>query len=190
MDRLKQLKIDGYRKKLSYMISDTDFLRYFPNIENKIIKYSELAKYKTIEDLLPNNEDFVIILIESHRNEGHWTTCCRKNDKYIWFDSYGLAVDAELNFISNKIKNILGEDKRFLSKLLKNHQYTYNKVKYQSEENGINTCGRWVILFIQSFHLGYDLNSFKRLMNEQQQKRFKIEGDVPFDIICVDFYSF
>jgi hypothetical protein len=40
-----------YENELKKMLSDSDFKRYFG--EGKVIKYSELDNYSTINDLLP-----------------------------------------------------------------------------------------------------------------------------------------
>jgi hypothetical protein len=40
----------------------------------KIIKYSELANINTIDELLPEEQDYRITLTESQRNSAHW--CC------------------------------------------------------------------------------------------------------------------
>jgi hypothetical protein len=57
----KQKMIEYYEKELEKMLSDKDFERYLG--DNCIIKYSELDNYATINDLLPNDKSFKVILI-------------------------------------------------------------------------------------------------------------------------------
>ena len=72
-------EIKKYKKLLSQMFSESDFKRYF-NIENKIMKFSELAQYENIQELLPNDNDFKIILTEVRPISGHWCCLLRKNN--------------------------------------------------------------------------------------------------------------
>ena len=46
-----------------------DILYYFPNA--KITTYADLHQYKSIQELLPEDEDFVFILYEESPREGH-----------------------------------------------------------------------------------------------------------------------
>ena len=39
----------------------------------KIIKYAELANLYDIDQVLPNQKDYCIILYEDRPNRGHWT---------------------------------------------------------------------------------------------------------------------
>ena len=50
MDELKYVSLD-----------DDDVRHYLPDA--RILKYNELSKYKTIEQLLPKHKSFVILLI-------------------------------------------------------------------------------------------------------------------------------
>jgi hypothetical protein len=53
---------------LSYMIDSEDINRYLDAGSSRLIKYSELDQYRTIEELLPNDVDYKIILIEQNVN--------------------------------------------------------------------------------------------------------------------------
>ncbi len=138
---------------LSYMIDSADIDRYLDAGSKKIIKYSELDQFRTIEELLPNDKDYKIILIEQNPNSGHWTCILRYGKTCEFFDSYGLRFDEELNFIS-KVKNrLLGQDVKLLSLLLNDAKargwnVIWNKTKLQQLKNGVNTCGRWCLLRI------------------------------------------
>ena len=154
------------KRLMETLITGDDFNRFLTNGEQHIIKYSDLANYKTIEELLPESRDYRIVLIETNYNQGHWTCILRYGKTIEWFDSYGLAVDSELKFINTVKKKLLGEDHKFLTKLLtdatkRGFHVIYNKKKLQKFKEGINTCGRWVILRITMFKdMLFDLHDF------------------------------
>lgn len=183
----KNKLIEHYQKSLRTMINDKDFTRYFGvDVENKILKYSQLANYQTINELLPEDKDFRIILTESKSNEGHWCCILKYNNVIEWFDSYGCRPDGELSFISKTMKLLLGENKHYLSRLLNtklsNQNVIYNKTRFQVLDDGINTCGKWTILRILMMKFGYNLNEFVDFMKRQQEETGK-----PYDILVCDW---
>ena len=141
-------------KQIETNITDLDLNRYFPETKSDnhhVIKYSELADVKSIYDLLPKDMTYKIILIEEQTNKGHWVCILRYGRTIEAFDSYSGTIDNELKYIPELMKRILGEDKKHLSRLLKevkDRQVIYFKKRLQKLQDGINTCGRWVILRI------------------------------------------
>ena len=57
-------------------LSDAD-LETILGSDVKIITYPQLANYKTIEELLPKQYDFVIILLLESPSSGHWCALLR-----------------------------------------------------------------------------------------------------------------
>ena len=101
-----------------------------------------MAKYNTLEELLPKPYDFCKSLLLETRVSGHWCALIRNPPQYEGFDSYGNAPDADLSkwlTPSQRIK--LKENTYILSNLLQGRNYIDNKVKYQQMKEGINTCG-------------------------------------------------
>jgi len=192
LDRLRELKKeDAYNKmktKLSTMISDEDFNKYFIDAPQKLLKYSQLENINDINELLPEEKDYRIILTENQKNSGHWCCITRDNDIYTWFDSYGEKPDGELKYISAVMNKILGQDKKHLSRILKTirepRQILYNETKYQKLKDGINTCGRWCICFLLLHHIGYDLAEFKNFI-KLNSKKF---NNMPYDILICEFF--
>ena len=188
-------KFNDTKKKLETMISDDDFNRYFSDAPSKLIKYSELANINNIDELLPEEQDYRIILTESQRNSGHW--CCimkytdpKTGKKYIeWFDSYSGKPDSELSFIPAAMNKMLGQDKHYLSKILKTvkepYNILYNATRYQKLKDGINTCGSWCILRLMLHHIGYSLADFKKFIKESS----KMQGNKPYDILVCDWVN-
>ena len=124
-------------------LSDADLRNLLGN-DLKILKYSELANYQDLDQLLTKPTDYCIVLYEEELNSGHWTGLCKYNNMYEHFDSYGVRPDAELKWISPRLRQQLGERIPYLSNLLRQHAYLYNTMKFQSDEHSVNTCGSHV----------------------------------------------
>jgi hypothetical protein len=191
LEKLKELKQEeAYNKmktKLATMISDKDYNTYFTDASQKLLKYSQLENINDINELLPEEKDYRIILTENKQNSGHWCAITRINDVYTWFDSYGEKPDGELKYISAIMNKVLGQDKKHLSRILKTirepNQIFYNETKYQKLKDGINTCGRWCICFLLLHHIGYDLEEFKEFITLNCKKY-----NMPPDILICHFF--
>ena len=182
----KMSEIKKYKKLLSYMFSEKDFKRYF-DIEGKILKYSELSRYNNIEELLPHDKDFKIILTETEPNTGHWCCLLRKDKKVIWFDSYSVPPDGELKFISRMMNKMLNQEVHQIHRLFKTCKQfglvpDYNHYKYQAESDDICTCGRWVTWFVLMSNLNYSLKEMHEFMERQ-----KFQTGKPLDILVCDY---
>lgn len=178
---------DEMKRRITEMISDSDLVRYLGNdVNNKVVKYADLSNYKTINELLPKLNDYRIILIESQENSGHWV-CLLKykiDDKPIieYFNSYGMKMGTDLNFISAIMNRLLGQGKNDLDNLLDTAkddvEIIYNKKRFQSNNQKVNTCGRWVLLRIIMFkHYGMNLYEFIKFIDELKQK-YNMETDI------------
>lgn len=183
--KLQNIDIPTIKQRLENYISSDDLLKYFGEmINDKIVKYSDLDNYKTIEQLLPDNNDFKIILIENQLNSGHWVVILRYDNTIEFFNSYGLMPSVDLNFIDNLQNKMLGQDIKFLNILLnecKNRfNIIYNKKRFQKLQPNINTCGRHTILRIIMFqHFQLDLYKYNIFIEKLMNKY-----DYPADIIC------
>jgi hypothetical protein len=183
------IDMDEIKRRLTDMISDDDIEKYLDKEgHQKIIKYSDLKNYRDIDDLIPKFNDYKIILIETQMNSGHWIVLLKykidKKPTIEYFNSYGLKVGADLNFISKAINNMLGQGKNDLDNLLTQaedkYDIIYNKKRFQSTKKDINTCGRWCILrIIMMKHYGMDLYEFNKFIDNLKTKY----GYEP-DIIC------
>jgi len=172
-------------------LSDDDFRRLL--VSPKIIKYSELESYKTLEELLPNNTDYVIILVESKKNVGHWVCMMRKGNMITEFDSYGSRIDHELDFITRMVKRLLGENRREIARLetaSPKFTVTHNKMRLQSNKPLDETipepatCGRWCAAVIQYHLMGYTLEEFQAIIRDKSHEKF--DDMLPLDlIVCV-----
>lgn len=125
-------------------LSDSDIRQILGN-KCKIIKYSELSQYNNLSELLPELIDYVVILYEEAINTGHWVGLLKYNNMYEFFDAYGLFPDKELLWIDLQMRQKLDQRTPYLTNLLKNERFMYNHVKYQNEDNFVNTCGSHVV---------------------------------------------
>jgi hypothetical protein len=168
-------------------LGDDDIRFYLPNAP--IMKYSELNKYKIIEQLLPKENTYAFLLYENSKNKGHWVVISRykylksdKEDLIEFFDSYGEKIDEELNWNAEEQNRMLGQGHKILTELLKktNKKVIYNPFKYQGDENNnINTCGRHCVFRIKN------LLDCKRNLNQYYtfMKEIKVESGNTFDEI-------
>jgi len=189
-NRQKQNLLNKYHRQLEYMVSDTDFDKMLGvGVGGKIMKYSELNNYSSLDHLLPEPKDYRIILTETKPSSGHWCLLSKYpnkkgGDTVEWFDSYGMRPDGELSFISSAMKRILGESNHKLTQLIDGSgmNHTYNKKKFQILADNISTCGRWCMLRAKMMEMGFDLDGFVKFMEKAKETY-----NVPYDILAVDF---
>ena len=92
-----------------YELSNHDIIkvirRYDPRFnQNDIIEYPDLANMN-MNLLLPRENDYKVIFFITGEHGysgkmGHWCALCRKNNKILWFDPYGLQADSAEKWLS------------------------------------------------------------------------------------------
>jgi len=171
------------KKMLSYSLSDEDIKLYLPDIP--ILEYKDLADYQSVEQLLPEQNYSVIILIETANKTGHWCSLSRRGNTLIWFDSYGLDIDAEFRYIPIKVRQTLHEDKKYLTKLVdcSNFDLVYNAHRLQSRKSFVSTCGRFVVLWLLKFNEGYDLEKFYEYLDFVAEQ-LNVKGALKYDLVA------
>ncbi len=133
-------------------MSNVDIKYYYPHA--KIIEVSKLGEYTHIDELLPRNGSYVILLYESSPHSGHWVLLAKYDGLIEYFDSYATitdkfgfktSIDAPLSWVKDHENHALG-NKPYLTSLLLNSGYpiVYNAFDFQHHSNNISTCGRWV----------------------------------------------
>jgi len=74
------------------------------NKEIRIISYNELEKYTTIDELLPDSKEHLMLLYQTDsESSGHWTCLVRNDDNIYYFDSYGKPIDEPMKWDTNKV---------------------------------------------------------------------------------------
>lgn len=158
MDEIKRLE--------SKALSSYDIIGAL-NGKTNLMSYQQLHLFDNIDDVLGIYGACVLLYLTKN-NYGHWTCLFKTDtDKISVFDSYGLIVDDELDFVPVEKREKLGESFRYLTYLLYNSPYEieYNNYKFQeysSGEDRINTCGRFVIVRLWNRNL--DPEEFKDMI--------------------------
>lgn len=181
-ERYKTLNKAEVNDDIPEMISDGDIRGYFGQKANsKILKYGELEKYKSIDQLLRGSKNFIILLIEDQENSGHFVCLLKyKSKRYQkpvieYFDSYGQPPAFHINNLPDATNDHLNQDELWLNQLLNKalRKYTiiYNKCKFQEVKTGVNTCGKHVLLrIIMNQYRDYDLVQYINFMNRMKKK--------------------
>jgi len=158
-------------------LTDQDLNR-FGITPDHIIKYSDFENVTDIEEILPEDKSFKIILIEYKYNTGHWVTIMRYGNTLEYFNSFGL-IPSKDDFTDNDVLNEeLDQEHLFLNNLLGKEMneddfanIIYNKVKFQSSKEDINTCGRHCILRILCMlYYDMDLAEYIKFMKDSKKK--------------------
>jgi len=155
---------------LGYALGDDDIKNALPDIN--IIDYEQLKNYNSIDELLPNNGDSVIILYEHEQNSGHWVCVSKINDTIEFFCSYGTPPDHQLKWVDYNTRKELGSDIPLLSKMFDatDKDVIYNDVKYQNEDRNIATCGKYVVVRIKALRKGLTLQQFEDFLKSSKPK--------------------
>ena len=163
------------KNQITKATSDSELIATLGSqFRNDIIVYSDLQNYKTIQELLPTNKSFKIILIRETENSGHWTCLMRYNKTIEFFNSYGLFPSVDLKYIDQNENNRLGQNNKWLNILLKKayddgFTVIYNKKKFQKMSNtiDISTCGLHVCLrLLMLLKYNYTLSQYIKFMDE------------------------
>jgi hypothetical protein len=159
-------------------LGDNIIRKYLPNA--RIIKYSQLKNFNNIEELLPNEQSYCILLYESQPNSGHWTALMRIDDNIEYFDSYGNKPDFPLTW-SKDINEALGQSIPYLSNLLDktSRDVYYNDFQYQKENKDVATCGRHCIFRILCLTRNfYDLKQYCNFLKGLKHKSSESFDDI------------
>ena len=152
----------------AHAMSDDEIKHYLPGA--KILTYKDLAHFPSMQALLPKPRDFVVLLYESSKNNGHWTAVMKYDGKYEYFDPYSGKPDAPLKWIDAATRQQLGEDRPVLGPLLAKVGGVHNSVHYQKLKEGINDCGRHTVHRILAMLDGVDKDEYKALMDHLCQQ--------------------
>lgn len=140
-------------------LSDEDISKIIPGC--RIIKYNEFRSYHDLNDVLKKDKDYLIFLYEESQNSGHWNCMLKYDNIFEIFDPYGIAPDRQLKWVPQHMRKLLNETEPWLTDLIDNtsNRVIHNSVKYQKEDNNINTCGDHCCYRIDRFiNHGYTLD--------------------------------
>ena len=168
-------------------MDDSDIRAYYPNA--KIMRYSDLKDYKTIQQLLPKDKSYVFLLYQHAPNNGHWVLVMRYGNTIEYFCSYGSKIDQPLTWTNPKARVMLGEATPYLTNLLNKAKgefnVIYNPVAYQAKGNDKATCGAHDVMRLsQMLNHGQDLTDYYDYMT-----RIKKESGLSYDELVANFVS-
>lgn len=167
-------------------MDDKDIHYYYPNAP--IMKYSELSRYGSIEQLLPKNKSFVFLLYQHSYNNGHWVLISRyAPNVFEFFCSYGSSIDEPLKWTAPAERIKLGENVPYLSKMLANWKgkVAVNKIQFQQKGNSVATCGAYCVMRTACLRNdNMDLKDFQTYLED-----LKRETNVSYDEVVANFVS-
>lgn len=132
----------------------------------RILKYSELNNYRSLDELLKPYKS-AVILYEFKENYGHWVAIIDHGNEIEFFDSYGYKPDYQIKFCNKLLRGKFGLN-YILTELLYNSgkDIIYNNHPLQSNNSKISTCGRYCAFRVAMKHL--KLNKFLNLFKHNQ----------------------
>lgn len=152
MSKININKIGGFKEEIEEVIEqpidDSEIRFYLPDA--KILTYPELSKYKNINELLPENKDYAIILYLDAPNKGHWTAVLKYNNKIEMFDPYGIKeIDEELKWVPCteriKLKVAVPYMIRLFNSIKKPQKGVLSTFEYQDDKTSVASCGRHTV---------------------------------------------
>jgi hypothetical protein len=121
------------------------------------VLYSDLYKYRNIEALCINKYNGFILLYQRTAYTGHYMCLFLDSNRDLHvFDSYGIALDQELDYLSYWKES--GQT-IFLKDLVREYinrsrrQLFVNKIQYQPRGSWSNTCGSWALVRLKFNYL-------------------------------------
>lgn len=144
---------------MDYSLSDSDIRYVIPNVN--IVKYNDLAKYNSIDEVL-QGKPTVILFELTENNTGHWICLFKNGDTVYFFDSYGKPIESQKKHMSKQFFR----SANYLSKMLKQSPYKvdYNAQPYQEVNPEVASCGRHCIVRLKCMDLN-DLE-YKQVMSD------------------------
>jgi hypothetical protein len=122
--------------KLVHMPTSDKYI--LSKINTNVVIYSDLKKYKRINDLFIN-DSFIILYENTAGQIGHWVCVIRRGHLLSYFDSYGKLPDPP---------EYLKGEYPYLSQLLYSSPYNLEYNEYDYQRAGVSTCGHHVIVRI------------------------------------------
>jgi len=160
---------------MDYPLNTRDIKKYFDN-KIKVILYSDIAKYDTIEELLKPFGRVIFLYYWKTKPSiyGHWCCCfINKSGNIEYFNSFGGFIDDALYQLNKEFRIKHDQDFKHLTNLLINcnHEIEYNDKQIQKKE-GTATCGRWCCYRMKRTDL--NIEEFQKLFNNIKTNDKKI----------------
>ena len=178
MSKVNIKKIGGFKEEIEEVIEepldDSEIRDYLPDA--KILKYSELAKYRHINELLPEETDYAIVLYLDGQNKGHWTAVLKYKNVYEMFDPYGVKeLDEQLKWVPCpqriKLQVAIPYMTRLFNTIEKPHKGILSTFDYQDDKTNVNSCGRHCVYrILKLLDNGMNINQYYNHMRDLRRK--------------------
>ena len=107
------------------------------------ITFSDLAKYKSLAEVLGPEKYCIILYQTSSKTDGHFVAITQYDNGVVSYrESYG--------YNPLQVKNLCPYDDPlpgYVVQLLAGHQVEYNRFDFQQKNKSVSTCGRWASIF-------------------------------------------
>jgi hypothetical protein len=152
-------------------LDNTDIAALLPGVP--IHTYTDLEGIDHIEQLLGPDGRAVLLFLTTGIRAGHWVGIWKRGRTLNFFDSFGLAPDAERKWLSASRLVELHEDVPLLKGLFEDakrrgYSTTFNHDHFQNETNQSETCGRHVAVRLN--HTDLDNASYRDLITEMSHR--------------------
>ena len=184
MSKININKIGGFKEEIEEVIEqpidDSEIRFYLPDA--KIKTYKELSQYRNINELLPENKDYAIILYLDAPNKGHWTAVLKYDNKIEMFDPYGIKeIDEELQWVPCPQRIKLGVAIPYMTRLFntikKPQKGILSTYEYQDDKRNVSSCGRHCVYrILKLLNNDMDIEQYYKHMKELR-KRFNLTYD-------------
>ena len=167
-------------KGLSYMLSNNDMEKIIGE-RIPITPSSQFHNVTSIDELLSPSGKGLILYEDSRTPEGtfigHWCGLLRFSPNDIaFYDPYGGFPDSQLNYIPMCYRRATNQVIHHMKRLLHDSPYLrlhYNPHRHQRMQEGINTCGRHVAMFLRA---ECDPEIYDKILKGFQRLQYKTKG--------------
>jgi hypothetical protein len=171
IDEKTNTRVSTQKKQLPEItripLSGLDMMKLNPDA--KLIKYPDLYKYKTIDELFADCDKVIILVLTISNSSGHWTALFKNKQGINYYDSYGVPPDYQFELLSKNKRKELNQPNDYLNYLLRNSKCIFNNITYQKPNT--QTCGE---------HSSFRLNN--SMLNDKQYLKFFTKNNLEPDI--------
>jgi len=185
------MSVEDIVKKYKYTDLNGDEIK--KAIGKSPMLYSDLGKFKNIEQLCPREAPYQILLLQvTNKLSGHYVAIwVNYEQNYIYyFDSYGYGPDQAIKM------GLVRYDQQnyplYLSMLLQKSKMTVhcNSVDFQSKQDvKVSTCGRWSSFAIKCRHL-FIPNRFYQIFRGNKSEFLNDQDNLITLLTLSDFNNF
>jgi len=167
-------------------MDDKDIHYYYPKAP--VMKYSDLANYTSIDQLLPTDKSVIFLLYQHSYNNGHWVLLSKyAPNTFEFFCSYGSKIDEPLTWTREDQREALGEGTPYLTNMLKNWRgkVAVNRKQFQQKGGSVATCGAYCVMRTACLkNDNMNLPDFQHYMES-----LKKETGLSYDEVVANFVS-